>query len=398
MPPRQAQFRIVFAAAAIIVALVSAGPAFAQHQHGAPAPSGDAKPAGQAPSAGPPSVTLGPDQVKLIGARTVAASVRELSRVIRTVGRVEPDERRQAYVTVKVEGFIEKLYADYTGAPVAKGQTLAAIYSPDVMAVQLEILSLQKWRESAAKSGSGDTPAGQAQNFAGADAEAMIRAAQERLRLLDAGSNLAGSLSKTGKPARTMAVVSPIAGTVVAKNAVLGGRVMPGDKLFEIADLSKLWVLAEVYEYELQNVSLGQSAEITFKAFPGRTFAAKLDFIAPTLTPDTRTVKLRFVLDNPEGLIKPLMYAEVELLTKLGPRLAVPESAVIDTGERQIVYVETAEGIFALREVSVGARAAGLAEITKGLAQGEKVASSANFLIDSETRLSGGGGGSGHQH
>jgi len=399
MPPRLIQ-RLCPPLAALSILLAGALPARAQHQHGAPPPAADdtsaAAHAGHVQA--PPTVTIGPDQLRIIGARTVPAAKRDLKRVIRTVGRVEADERRQAQVTVKTEGFIEKLDADYTGAPVTKGQTLAAIYSPEIMAVQLEVLSLLKWSAAAAPAVSpDDSPAAQAQTYVRSDARALLDAAKQRLNLLDAGAGLVKTLEKTGRPVRTMAVLSPISGVVTAKNAVLGARVMPGDKLFEITDLSKLWVQAEVYEYELPSVSLGQQADITFKAMPGKTVTAKLDFIAPTLAGDTRTAKLRFVLDNPDGSVKPGMYAEIELLANLGTRLAVPESAVIDTGERQIVYVEQAEGVFSLREVTVGARAAGLAEITKGLAEGEKVAAAANFLIDSETRLSGGGGG-GHQH
>ena len=368
--------------------------------HGAPpAPSTSAAP--QAPPAGipaapmPPMAMITPEQAKIIGVTVAKAELRPFKVFIRGTGRVAPDETRLATVTTKTEGFIERLLADHTGQEVRKGQPLVELYSPEVYAVQLEYLNLLRWRNASVK-----TPEGSSGEFAGlvaSDSRDLLAAARQRLTLLDAGG-LASRLEKTGKPSRTYALTSPVSGYVIARQATMGMRVMPGEKLYDLADLSTVWVLADVYEENLPYFREGQQALITLTGVGGPPLAAKVAQIYPVIAGDTRTVRVRFVLPNPKGLLKPEMYAEVQMGTDLGNRLAVPESAIIDTGLRKVVYFESSPNNFEPRDVVTGMRTGGFVEILSGLAQGSNVAASANFLLDAETRLKGSGAAAGHQH
>ncbi len=348
-----------------------------------------------ATQAGPPSISIGQDIMRAMGVRTTPVARQPLQRVIRATGRVEFDERLMATVTTKIEGWVEKLYADYTGKPVKKGEVLASLYSPEVMAVQFEYLRLLDW---AAKipvaSGTADTGL----DLGGKDAAALLAAARERFKLFDVGDAFIRQLEKNRRPIRDFPVVSPINGFVVRKMVVAGTKVAPGEKLFDLADLSTVWVIAEVYEYELPWVQSGRNAVVRLSNTPDAQYPAVVDYIYPTLSEETRTAKVRFVLKNPGDVLRPGMYARADIDIDLGERLVVPREAIIDTGERQVVYAEVRPGAFELREVKIGVEASGMAEITAGLKEGEKVATAAAFLIDSETRLKGAGAAGGHQH
>jgi Cu(I)/Ag(I) efflux system membrane fusion protein len=363
------------------------GAATAGHQqHGAPPPppetktaSGEAKPPEEAPT-----VEIPTDKQQLIGVRTVKAEVKQLNRVIRTVGRIEYDEKKLATANTKIEGWIEKLHVDYVGRYVQKGEPLAEIFSPELVATQQEFLNILRW-------------AGQSQSVKDErtamllvnDAQAMLNAAKERLRLWDISDEQIKKIETTGKPIRTLTVYSPVSGYVLQKMAVQGMRVMPGEKLFDVVDLSSVWIVADIYEYELPLIKVGQTARIGLSYFPGKDFSSKVDYIYPALSSETRTAKARFTIPNPEGVLKPQMFTNVEIKINLGSRLAVPSEAVIDTGVRQIVYVDKGEGYFEPREVTTGLKVDELVEVTGGIKAGEKVASSANFLIDSEAQLKG---------
>jgi Cu(I)/Ag(I) efflux system membrane fusion protein len=221
------------------------------------------------------------------------------------------------------------------------------------------------------------------------DAKATLAAARERLRLWDISEEQINRIEETGKPVRTLILYSPVSGFVTQKAAVQGMKVMPGEKLFDIADLSTLWIVADIYEYELPFVRVGQAARITLSYFPGREMASRIDYIYPTISADTRTAKVRLTLQNPRGDFKPQMFTNVEIKIGLGKKLVVPESAVIDTGVEHVVYVDRGNGVFEPRAVQVGLRADGAVEVLRGLKGGEKVVSSANFLIDSEAQLKG---------
>ena len=355
------------------------------HQHLPAAEKGQAPAAPQAakpePTPPPPTVEIPTDKQKLIGLKTIAVGMQALTKTIRTVGRIENDERRQAFINAKVEGWIEKLHIKATGVTVKQGQPVAEIYSPELLATQQEFLNVLRWKKSLKGEGFGALLA--------QDAEAILGAARQRLRLWDISEAQIRRIEETGQPIRALTLYSPVSGQVMQKMAVQGMKIMPGEKLFEVVDLSAVWVVADIYESELPLIKVGDRAQIRLSYFPGQEFSAVIDFIYPTLSAESRTAKARFTLPNPQGKLKPQMFGQVELKINLGRRLAVPGDAVIDTGPRQIVYVDRGEGNFEPREVTAGLRAEKWVEILKGLKPGEKVAASANFLIDSEAKLKG---------
>ena len=332
-----------------------------------------------------PQVEISPEQQRLIGVKTVKAYLKPLQKVIRTVGRIEADERKLATINTKIEGWIEKLHVDYTGRYVKKGEPLVEIYSPELLATQQEFISTLKW----AGKQTGNEPVSELQKMLTKDAGAALDAARQRLRLWDISEKQIKHIEQTGKPVRTLTLYSPVSGFVTQKMAIRGMKVMPGEKLFDIADLSSLWIVADIYEYELPFVKVGLPARITLSYFPGRQFSSRIDYIYPTLSAETRTAKVRLTLPNPGGRLKPQMFTNVEIRINLGKKLIIPESAVIDTGTSQIVYVDRGEGAFEPREVELGIKADGAVEVLRGIKSGEKVASSANFLIDSEAQLKG---------
>jgi Cu(I)/Ag(I) efflux system membrane fusion protein len=332
-----------------------------------------------------PQVEISSQQQQLIGVKTVKVSLRPIQKVIRTVGRIEADERKQATINTKIEGWIEKLYVDYTGRYVKKGEPLVEIYSPELLATQQEFLSILKWTKQPDDNKKDD----KLSLMLTKDATASLDAARQRLRLWDISDAQIKQIEQTGKPVRTLTLYSPVSGFVTQKMAVLGMKVMPGEKLFDIADLSTLWIIADIYEYELPLVKVGQPARITLSYFPGKELSSKIDYIYPTISADTRTAKIRLTLPNPGGQLKPQMFTNVEIRISLGKKLVIPESAVIDTGTSQVVYVDKGDGAFEPREVELGLRADGAVEVLRGIKAGEKVVSSANFLIDSEAQFKG---------
>jgi membrane fusion protein, copper/silver efflux system len=356
------------------------------HRHGAIAPPAETKAireeAKQAEE--PPTVELSTDKQQMIGVKTAKATVRPMQRTIRTVGRIEIDEKKLATANTKIEGWIEKLYVDYTGRRVQKGEPLAEIFSPELVATQQEFLNILRWSNQ----GKGVKDERTAMLLV-KDAQTLLEAAKERLRLWDISDEQIAKIEATGKPIRTLTVYSPAGGYVTQKMAVQGMRVMAGEKLFDIVDLSSVWIVADIYEYELPLIKVGQTARIGLSYFPGKEFSTQVDYIYPSLASETRTAKVRFTVPNPEDELKPQMFTNVEIKVSLGNRLAVPSEAVIDTGERQIVYVDKGDGYFEPREVRTGLKVDELVEVTAGLKAGEKVASSANFLIDSEAQLKG---------
>jgi Cu(I)/Ag(I) efflux system membrane fusion protein len=312
-------------------------------------------------------VSLPPARQQIIGVKLARAELRDLSRSTRTVGRVAVDERRLAQIHTKFDGFIENLYVNFTGEPVRRGQPLFSIYSPDLLATQQELILAKQNR----------TPLG----------STLVESARRRLLLWDMSPSDIARVAGTGQPQRAVVVRSPVTGVVLTKNAIQGTRVMPTDTLYEIGDLSRVWVLADVYEFDLPYVRVGQTAQVTVSSIPGRTWTGRATFVSPTLDEKTRTAKVRLELDNPGGLLKPDMYADVILQQAIGAGVAVPDSAVLQTGTRSIVFVQKAEGQFEPREVQPGVKANGFYQIKSGVAPGETVVVDANFLVDSESRL-----------
>lgn len=341
--------------------------------HNAPA----AEPVAEAEA---PTVEIPVDKQQLMGVKLVNTARANFTHTVRTVGRVGYDEARLSTVSTKVEAWLERLYANTTGMYIKKGDRIAELYSPELIATQQEFLNALKWADEAAAKGDAALKA---------DAERLVEAARKRLGYWDIGAAEIERLAKSRTPQRTFAITSPASGIVVARSAVQGSRMMPGEKIVDIAELSTVWVLADVYEFELADIRPGMGAELTVASYPGKVFHSKVDFIYPVLSSQTRTAKVRLVLPNPGGLLRPEMYADVTLNVPMGSRLAVPSDAIIDTGVRSIVYVEKGEGYFEPREVTRGAAAGGLVEILKGLNDGDRVAASGAFLIDSEAKLRG---------
>lgn len=333
-----------------------------------PVYEGDSGPAGGAQSnvAGHSNVKVTTERQKLIGVQTAAAETRTIGRTVRTVGRVTVDETRLHTITTKFDGYIEKLYVDYTGKDVRRGQPLFSIYSPELLATQQEYLLALR---------------------AAQHAPLLLESARRRLQLWDVSASDIRQLERTGVTRKTVTIASPASGVVLNKMAVEGARISAGAPMFEIAGLDRVWILADVYESELGSVRVGAAATVTLSHQGGRTFDGKVTFIAPTVDPMTRTTKVRIEADNQDGSLKPEMYADVVIQEPARTVTVVPESAVLATGTRSLVFVVGSDGAFEPREVDTGVRSDRFIEIRRGVAAGEKVATQANFLIDSESRL-----------
>lgn len=318
-------------------------------------------------------------KVQRLGVRTEPASLRALTRSVRAVGTVQPDERRQTVVTTKFEGWIEKLYVNATGQSVRRGQALMDVYAPELVTAQQEyLLALQSSKGLAGASGE-----------VSASARQLANASLHRLRNWDISEDQLKRLQREGKFDRALTLRASSDGIVMEKVAVEGMRFSAGEPLYKIVDLSSVWLLADVFEQDLSALHEGQNAKVTVAAFPGMEFPGKVAFIYPTVAKDTRTAKVRIEIPNPDGRLRIDMYASVELATSLGAGevVAVPNDAVLNGGTRQIVLVDRGEGRFEPREVKLGAQSDGYYEIRGGLKAGETVVVGANFLIDAESNL-----------
>ena len=325
---------------------------------------------GDAESGAQLSISL--DKVQKLGVKSEAATLRELDKTLRVTGRIEIDERRTYTIAPRFEGWVERLYVNATGQPVSKGQPLFDVYSPELVAAQREhALAVQ-----------GLAALQDADDDAKQSMQRLADASAARLKNWDMADVHAGH----GEPRITFR--APATGIVLEKKAVQGMRFMPGEMLYQIADLSSVWVIAEVPEQDIGQVKLGTPAQVTVDAWPDRTFSGRVDFIYPTLNSATRTVQVRMQIANPNGLLKPAMFASAQIAAgKANKVLTVPASAVIDSGTRQMVLVRLAEGRFEPRSVTLGGRGDDYIEVRSGVAEGEQVVTSANFLIDSESNL-----------
>ena len=329
-------------------------------------------------------VKIGTAKVQKLGVRTEAATLRELSHPVRAVGRIEIDERRLYAVAPKFEGWIERLHVNVTGQPVGRGQPLFEVYSPELVSAQ---------REYQVAAG-GVAKLGDATSEAQASIRQVADAALARLRNWDISAEQIEKLKGGGNGddvRRTLTFRSPVAGIVIEKKALQGARFMPGEALYQIADISAVWVLADVFERDIALVQSGQEVAVSVDAYPGKAFAGRVSYVYPTVNAQTRTVPVRIELANPGGLLRPAMYARIDLKVGAGGTapsvLSVPVSAVIDSGAKQRVIVQKAEGRFEPREVTLGLRGDEYVEVKEGVQAGELVVVSANFLIDSESNL-----------
>jgi Cu(I)/Ag(I) efflux system membrane fusion protein len=324
-----------------------------------------------------PTITLSDEKRQLIGVRTVAAGFRTLDKQIRTVGKVEVDETRLAFVNTKIAGWVKKLFVNFTGDRVVKGQPLLSIYSPDLVAAQEEYLLALRSRTTVS-GGIAEVRASQ---------QSLMDSAKRRLILWDITEGQIKKLEKTGKAKIEMTINAPLNGIVLDKMVLAGAYITPGMNLYKIADLSTVWIFADIYEYEVPLVKIGQQAQVTLPYSLGKALRATVSFINPVLDPLTRTVKVRIAVQNPGLVLKPDMFVNVEIMTSSRPRLVIPRSAVLDSGTRQIVYVETEPGVFEMRKVTLGVRGENEVEVLKGIKKGERVVTSGNFLLDSESQL-----------
>jgi len=303
---------------------------------------------------------------------------RKMVNTVRAVGQFQFNEQRLSTVTTKFEGYIEKLYVNTTGQPVKRGQPLMEVYSPELVSAQEEYLIAWNGRQSLSN-GTSESLVGVGQ---------LADSALKRLRNWDISDAQLQRLKKDGKATRTLTMYSPANGVVLEKTAVQGMRFMPGESLFKIADLSTVWLLADVFEQDIALVHVGQTVNITVNAYPGKELKGKIDYIYPAVSSETRTAKVRVVLANLDGILKPDMYASIQLMSGHDASvLAVPDSAVIDSGTRQVVLVQLTEGLYEPREVKLGMRSDGYVEVAEGLSEGENVVVRANFLIDAESNL-----------
>lgn len=324
-------------------------------------------------------VKISPDKVQKLGVKTELAEVREMVSTVRAVGKFQIDERRLYTVTTKFEGYIEKLYVNASSQPVKRGQPLMQIYSPELVSAQEEYLIAWHGRRNL-ENGTQESQVGVGN---------LAEGALKRLRNWDISDAQLQQLQKTGKAIRTLTLFSPANGVVLEKNAVQGMRFMPGEVLYQIADLSQLWMIADVFEQDIASVHVGQKVKVSVDAYPGEEFGGKVAYIYPTLSAATRTVQVRVELANLGDKLKPDMYASVQLVS--GPdqkkRLSVPNSAIIDSGIRQVLLVQLGAGLFEPREVKIGMRSDRYVEVLQGLSAGESVVVRANFLIDAESNL-----------
>lgn len=357
------------------VAAPAAAPAAATDH----AQAGHATPAAQATAPGPQRVLISPARQQTIGVRTAVVGHRSMDSTIRTVGAMAYDETRITEVHPKVSGWVERTFVDFVGKTVRRGQPLLTIYSPELVSTQHEYLLALRARGQLSKSAFAETRSG---------AESLLEATRDRLRLWDVTDAQVAELERTGKVQRTLTLYSPFNGVVLERNTYAGQYITPDTATAKLADLSRIWVVAQIFEYETRSVKLGQEAQIEFPYGQStRTLAGKITFIYPDIDPQTRRARVRIEFANPGLELKPETYVTVTIQVAGGHALAVPREAVIDTGIAQYVIVALADGYFEPRPVEVGTPVDAFYPVIKGLADGDRIVTSAQFLIDSETNL-----------
>ena len=321
-------------------------------------------------------VRLDAESADRIGVTYATAERRDLDMTVQTLGTVAYDETRLATVNPKVDGWVERLHVNFTGAPVRKGQPLMEVYSPQLVSAQEElVLAARLLRDARGESAS-------------RNAQELLEASRRRLSYWDVPDEEIDRVETTGTVRKSLTLEAPASGIVVEKNVVEGDRVMPGMTLFRIADLSTVWIEADVYEKDLSLVGEGQTGRVTFETYPGRAFEGRITYVYPTVSIQSRTGRIRLELPNPDLDLKPGMYARIELeVPARDPALVVPRSAVLATGERSLVFVREADGSLVPRQVVSGRASGRFVEILSGLEEGARVVSSAAFLVDAESNL-----------
>jgi membrane fusion protein, copper/silver efflux system len=323
-------------------------------------------------------VELDDRQIQLAGIQTSIAKRESIEHRIRTVGEVMPDETKIHHVHTKFAGWIEKLFVNFTGRQVKQNEPLLSIYSPELYSSQEEYIRARRTASKFMNSTIPEVRKG---------GEELIASARRRLELFDLPESAIRELEKTEKTKREVMLNAPVSGYVTAKQIFEGQQIEPGMELFTITDLAQVWVEAEVYEYEARDLLLNQKGVITLPYESDYKLEAVISYIYPTLNPDSRTLKIRLAASNQDMKLKPSMFANVELETKSQVGVVVPDTAVMDTGLRKIVFLETSKGRYEPQEVTTGVRSDGKVQITSGVDEGAAVVTKSNFLVDSESRL-----------
>ena len=333
------------------------------------------------------TVKVSPENQQVVGVQTAVVRHEALTRTLRTTGQITADETKIAHVHVKINGFIEEVFVDYVGQLVTKGQPLFTLYSPDLVSAQEEYLIAKRGDKYLSGSQFPEVSEG---------AQSLLRSARERLRLWDISDDQIKKLDETGQVNRTLMFYSPISGFVMDRKAFPQTSVTPDTDLYQITDLSTVWVNADVYEYEVPFVRVGQRAVMRLSYHQGKTYTGKIAYIYPTVDPMARTVKVRIEFPNPQFELKPQMFTNVELNINYGHQVVVPQEAVLDSGDKQYVFVVREGGVFEPRTVQLGAKFEERVSVLSGLKAGETIVTSGNFLIDSESRLKSAMGGMKH--
>jgi len=324
------------------------------------------------------TVRLTPEQIRTFGVTLGTVERRPIERTIRAVGLVELDETRIAVVAPKIGGWVEQLYVDFTGKPVSRGAPLLEIYSPELVSAQEELLLAASLEKHVAASGvEGVAPGGRD----------LFEAARRRLRYWDVSEAQIAELLRTGQVRKTLTLHAPATGIVLEKSVFEGQAIQPGEALYRIADLSEVWVEAEVFEADLALVHEGMPATVTFAGLPGATYGGRVEYVYPTLQEGSRTMRARVALPNPGGRIRPGMYGTVTLERAMGELLTIPRSAVLRVGEKAVAFVDMGEGRLMPHELTLGVEGDELVEVVAGLEPGMRVVTSAQYLIDSESNL-----------
>ena len=329
------------------------------------------------------TVGISPEKQQLIGVQYGTVEYESVGDTIRAAARVTLDETRIAKVHSKLDGWIDQVFVDFTGKLVKQGDPLLTLYSPEALATQQEYILAIKALDLMR-----DNPVHEMM----ASTEDLVGAAKKRLELWDIGDSEIDQVARTGQTLKNLTLHSPISGFVMERNAFAKQRINIDTALYTIADLSKVWVIADVFEFEASGVRINQTASLTLDYLPGRMFPGRVSYIQPQVDPATRTLKVRLQFDNPGFALKPDMYGQVELHTAIARRLVAPQTAVLDSGDRQTVFVDRGNGNFEPREVRVGVRTGDRVEILAGLRAGERIVTSGNFLMDSESQLQRAGG------
>jgi membrane fusion protein, copper/silver efflux system len=335
----------------------------------------------------PGSVMIDSTKQQLIGVKIGEADLVPLTRTVRTVGKVTFDETKIVRIHPKIEGWVENVYVNFTGMPVKKGQPLLSIYSPDLVSTQQEFLISLKAKKTLGKSEFAEVAN---------SANSLYEASRKRLQLWDIPDGEINKIERSGETVKALTLYAPSGGYVLTKNVFQRQKITPDTELYSIADLSKVWVIADIYEYEMKEIRVGMTATMTLAYYPGETFTGKVTYIYPQLDPQTRTLKARIEFSNPGLKLKPDMYTDVNLQIVYPRQISVPEEAVLDSGEEQIIFVAHGGGHFEPRKVLLGAKVDNRYIVLSGLQAGEKIVVSGNFMIDSESRLKSSMGGMNH--